>query len=74
MQISVEVSSEIQREAEVRGIPVPMFVETLLQRGMEVVCDNASVSNAVERIRALRRPDGGGTNHGATRPGENSRR
>lgn len=57
MQISVEVSQEIQHEAAARGVPVHGFVEMLLERGLEAIHDRSSVSNAVERIRALRRPD-----------------
>jgi hypothetical protein len=57
MQISVEVSSEVQNEAATRGVPVYTFVEMLMERGLESMRDRSSVANAVDRIRALRKPE-----------------
>ena len=54
MQITVEVSEEIRRDAELRGLPVVDFVEDLVARGMETLHSNTRVSSAIERIRALR--------------------
>ncbi len=56
MQISVEISSQMQQEAAMRGLPIHAFVELLLERGLESLLDRSSVASAVERIRALRKP------------------
>lgn len=57
MQISVEISSQMQQEATARGLPLHAFVELLLERGLESLRDRSSVASAVERIRALRMPE-----------------
>ncbi|MGB8259898.1 MAG: hypothetical protein WCE75_06090 [Terracidiphilus sp.] len=54
MQVFVEVTDEIVREAEKRELPVVDFVETLVARGLDVVMDRPAVMGAIERIRALR--------------------
>ena len=56
MQISVEITSQMQQEAASRGLPIHAFVELLLKRGFESLLDRSSVASAVERIRALRKP------------------
>ena len=53
MQVSVEVSDEIRRDAESRGMPVIDYVEMLIAKGQEAMRRGDSVSNAMERIRAL---------------------
>ena len=57
MQISVEITSQMQQEAATRGLPLHAFVELLLERGLESLRDRSSVASAVERIRALRKPE-----------------
>jgi len=54
MQISVQVTDEIRREAESRGLPVIDFVEQLIAKGLEAMRNSASLTTAIERIRALR--------------------
>lgn len=54
MQISVEVTDEMRREAESRGLPVIDYVDLLVARGRRVLQDEATLSGALERIRALR--------------------
>jgi hypothetical protein len=54
MQVSVEVTDEIRREAEFRGMPVIDYVEMLVAKGRQSLRDNSAVSSAIERIRALR--------------------
>jgi len=54
MQITVDVTDEIRREAESRGLPVIDFVESLIARGWEDVKDRKEVNSAIARIRALR--------------------
>ena len=56
MQISVEISSQMQQEAAMRGLPIHAFVELLVERGFESLLDRSSITSAVERIRALRKP------------------
>jgi hypothetical protein len=53
MQITVDISEGIRHEAEAQGIPLIEFVESLIARGLEVMPARASVSSAIERIRAL---------------------
>jgi hypothetical protein len=69
MQISIEISGEIQQEAATRGIPIFTFVEELVERGLDSMRNSNSVSNAVERIRALRRVDSLPGSHGQGRLG-----
>jgi hypothetical protein len=54
MQIPVEVTDEIRREAESRGLPLIDYVELLLDRGRRALQDETTLSGAIERIRALR--------------------
>jgi len=54
MQITVSVSEEICREADVRGVAASTFVEELIERGFEDQHGSSKVSSAIERIRALR--------------------
>ncbi len=54
MQITVTVSDAIVREAGVRGLPVSEFVELLIDKGMVHAKEPQVLSNAIERIRALR--------------------
>ncbi len=54
MQISVDVTDELRREAESRGLPVIDFVEMLIAKGRQAMQDESAVSSAIERIRALR--------------------
>jgi hypothetical protein len=54
MQVTVEVTDEIRREAEARGIPVVDFVESLVSKGLDVELARPAVMSAIERIRALR--------------------
>jgi hypothetical protein len=54
MQITLQVTDEIRREAESRGLPVIDFVETLIARGLAATPDSGAVSSAIQRIRALR--------------------
>jgi hypothetical protein len=54
MQIPVEVTDEIRREAETRGLPVIDYVELLVNRGRRALQDETTLSGAIERIRALR--------------------
>ena len=57
MQVSVDVTDEMRRQAEARGLPVVDYVELLMQKGREMLEGNAVVSTAIERIRALRSVD-----------------
>jgi hypothetical protein len=54
MQISVDVTEEMRREAELRELPIIDYVEILLERGRQALQDDSVLSNAIERIRALR--------------------
>jgi hypothetical protein len=60
MQITLQLSDEICREAESRKLPVIDFVETLIEKGLAALrnngsaaTDDGSFSTAIERIRAL---------------------
>jgi hypothetical protein len=57
MQITVTVSDAIVREAASRGIPAIDFVESLIDKGMAISIERPELSNAIERIRALRAGD-----------------
>lgn len=62
MQISVEVSSPVQLEAEQRGIPVQAFVQQLIDSAFSSLSRSASggqdvLFDAMDRIRALRNSD-----------------
>ena len=54
MQITITVSDAIVREAGDRGLPVIDFVESLMDKGMIAAKERPVLSNAMERIRALR--------------------
>ena len=54
MQVSVDVTDEMRREAESRGMPIIDYVDFLIAKGRQAIMDGAAVSSAIERIRALR--------------------
>jgi hypothetical protein len=54
MQVSVDVTDEMRREAESRGMPIIDYVDFLIAKGRQAMVDGAAVSSAIERIRALR--------------------
>ena len=54
MQITVTVSDEIIREAGARGLPVIDFLESLIDKGMSAAKDRPVLTDAMDRIRALR--------------------
>jgi hypothetical protein len=60
MQVAVEVTDEIRREAEARGLPIIDYVEMLVARGQKSLEDESAVAGAIERIRALRASAGPG--------------
>jgi hypothetical protein len=53
MQVSVDVTDEMRREAETRGLPIIDYVELLIDKGRKSMGEGAAVSSAMERIRAL---------------------
>ncbi|MGB6974955.1 MAG: hypothetical protein WBD67_09755 [Terracidiphilus sp.] len=53
MQIPVEVTDEMRKEAELRGLPVFDYVGFLIARGRRAIQDENTLSGAIERIRAL---------------------
>ena len=54
MQVSVDVTDEMRREAESRGLAIIDFVEMLIEKGRQALQEGAAVTSAIERIRALR--------------------
>jgi len=54
MQVSVDITDEMRREAEARGLPVIDYIELLMLKGREALSAGSAVSSAIERIRALR--------------------
>jgi len=54
MQVSVDVTDEMRREAEARDLPIIDYVEMLVAKGRRVLDDDPAVASALERIRALR--------------------
>ena len=54
MQVSVDVTDEMRREAEARNMPVIDYVELLIGRGRRVLDDDPAFVRAMERIRELR--------------------
>ena len=54
MIISVTVPEAVIRAAQDRNMPVEEFVDILIDRGMDKETGHPKVSNAIERIRALR--------------------
>jgi hypothetical protein len=61
MQITVTISDAVVREAGARGLAVVEFVESLIDKGMMAPKGQPVVSNAIERIRALRSSGSGGS-------------
>jgi putative aminopeptidase FrvX len=57
MQVSVDVSDEMRREAESRGLPIIDYVELLVEKGRQAMGEGKVVSSALERIRALTSKD-----------------
>jgi hypothetical protein len=57
MQVSVDVTDEMRRDAESRGLPIIDYVELLIDKGRQSMGEGAALSNAMERIRALRSKD-----------------
>jgi hypothetical protein len=57
MQVSVDVSDAMRREAESRGLPIIDYVELLVEKGRQAMGEGAVVSSALERIRALSSKD-----------------
>lgn len=58
MMLTLAVSDEVVREAQVRGVPVVDFVDMLIDKGLGVVLERPALMTAIERIRALRGPGG----------------
>ena len=54
MQVSVDVTDEMRREAEARGLPIIDYIELLMEKGRAALNTGTAVSSAIERIRALR--------------------
>ena len=54
MQIPVEVTDEMRREAESRGLPLIDYVDYLVARGRRALQDESALNGAIERIRMLR--------------------
>jgi hypothetical protein len=59
MQVSVDVTDEMRREAEGRGLPIVDYVELLIEKGRNALTEGGVVSSAIERIRALRAKNDG---------------
>jgi hypothetical protein len=55
MQVTVTVSDEVVREAGLRGLPVIDFVESLIDKGLAGRPGRPELTDAMERIRILRR-------------------
>jgi hypothetical protein len=53
MIISIVIPDNVAREAQNRKLPVEEFVDMLIDKGMETINSRPTVSNAIERIRAL---------------------
>jgi len=58
MQVSIDVTDAMRREAESRGLAVVDYIELLIQKGRETLDGSAALSTAIERIRALRGIEG----------------
>jgi len=54
MQISVEVTDDLRKETESRGLPLIDYVELVVTRGRRAIQDETTLSGAIARIRALR--------------------
>ena len=50
MQVSIDVTDEMRREAEARGLPVVDYIELLMEKGRETLDGSAALST-IERIR-----------------------
>ncbi len=53
MQVSVDVTDEMRREAEARGLPIIDYVELLIDKGRQSLGEGTALLSAMERIRAL---------------------
>jgi hypothetical protein len=60
MQVSVDVTDEMRREAEIRGMPVIDYLDLVILKGRQALNEGPALSNALERIRALRGKDAKG--------------
>ena len=60
MQVSVDVTDEMRREAEIRGMPVIDYLDLVIVKGRHALNEGPTLSSALERIRALRGKDGKG--------------
>ena len=54
MQVSVDVTDDMRREAESRGLPVVDYIDLLIQKGRQTQEGSAALTSAIDRIRALR--------------------
>jgi hypothetical protein len=54
MQVSVDVTDEMRRESEIRGMPVIDYLDLVIVKGWRALNEGPALSNALERIRALR--------------------
>jgi hypothetical protein len=54
MQVSVDVTDEMRGEAEARGLPVIDYIDLLIEKGRQTLDGSAALTNAIDRIRALR--------------------
>ena len=54
MQLAVTISDEVVLLAEAHSMPVVDFVKMLIDEGLAQIGKRDTVSNAIERIRALR--------------------
>lgn len=56
MIISIPIADAVIRAAQDRGKTVEEFVEELIDKGMATVTGRPVVGDALDRIRALRKP------------------
>jgi hypothetical protein len=54
MQVSVQITDEMRREAEIRGIPVIDYLDLVIAKGRQFLNEGPALTSAMERIRALR--------------------
>ena len=54
MQITLTVSDALVREAGIRGLPVIDYIEMLIDKGSAASRERPAMSDAIQRIRALR--------------------
>lgn len=57
MQVLVDVTDEMRREAESRGLAIVDYIELVIEKGRVVLSSGMAVTSAIERIRALRSGD-----------------